>query len=762
MDSNNRGGVPPRLCYTHGNRGNLMNVKSFYAKIKEIDYRHYIALGLTLCFGLLGAFVYRNSYVRLFEACRDFIQALIEYFRFLFNGCKLNSPDISLLQASSITYPLEIAFEDFKEFFISFGESFISIDNFIGYLRTLLKIVFLVCSFGGIFVLIIYLISKISVNVFYSENDKMPFEESKPLKLFLKGRIVYRPVKKWVNGFILFIKNNVNYLKLWLILWLLNLNVVSIIIALVAFCLYFAVSYNVVAVFFQVYKLFMDFTLMIGGLPLIIWVAIGVVLFALFCVRIGKRRLQRIEALCEKFIKSLKSVVIFIVGTMGKGKTKLMTDMALTQRNIFRDKAFEILSNKDLQFPDFPWVKLEQYVLVNMKIGQISKPTDILNLMSLQYDRLKEYGSLCKRIDRYNKKHNAHISYTSIMPFGYDFFNEKVSYNNGLYLESIFQVLVEYAQAFFIYVCDNLNISNYSIRFDDELKSLGNFPLWDYDFTNKTVEKYNYLSRYSYILNFDMLRLTRKIKKNMANGLLTTGVITITEIDKERLNQKELEGIKKSAVEANQKNDGFNYFLKFCRHLSTISFYPFIKVFVDAQRPESWSADGKDLTQIIKVGDEEETRCALPFFGLIDFICVKILDKYRSVYYKYRFYREDRTLTVYLIKTFASKIYDFWLRCHNKYDYTPVKLQLVDGNQEGEPISATYYFAKHKIYSNRYSTDCYAEIFQSIKSKGLTKLPSYQGIHMKKSEFEAQNSYLYQDLDGISKQGGKNGKSKRS
>ena len=46
--------------------------------------------------------------------------------------------------------------------------------------------------------------------------------------------------------------------------------------------------------------------------------------------------------------------------------------------------------------------------------------------------------------------------------------------------------------------------------------------------------------------------------------------------------------------EANQKNDLFNAWLKMCRHSATVDNYPFIKVFVDEQRPESWGADARD------------------------------------------------------------------------------------------------------------------------------------------------------------------------
>ena len=46
-----------RLRCFYSCRSSVMNVASIKAKIKGIDYRHYVALGITLLFALLGAFV---------------------------------------------------------------------------------------------------------------------------------------------------------------------------------------------------------------------------------------------------------------------------------------------------------------------------------------------------------------------------------------------------------------------------------------------------------------------------------------------------------------------------------------------------------------------------------------------------------------------------------------------------------------------------------------------------------------------------------
>ena len=118
------------------------------------------------------------------------------------------------------------------------------------------------------------------------------------------------------------------------------------------------------------------------------------------------------------------------------------------------------------------------------------------------------------------------------------------------------------------------------------------------------------------------------------------------------------------------------------------------------------------------------------------------------------------TLLSHSLHLLASKVYDFLQFCHNRFDYTPVQLYLKKGNQEGQGTPVIYNLAKVKIYSNRYSTDCYSSIFNRIPSLGINKMPVYDGLHMTFEEFKAQNSYLFEELDSISsnKKGGKDGK----
>ena len=54
-----------------------------------------------------------------------------------------------------------------------------------------------------------------------------------------------------------------------------------------------------------------------------------------------------------------RGVVTVVYAPMGAGKTALITDMALSAEVELRDQALEIILECDLQFPNFPWINLE-------------------------------------------------------------------------------------------------------------------------------------------------------------------------------------------------------------------------------------------------------------------------------------------------------------------------------------------------------------------------------------------------------------------
>ena len=108
---------------------------------------------------------------------------------------------------------------------------------------------------------------------------------------------------------------------------------------------------------------------------------------------------------------------------------------------------------------------------------------------------------------------------------------------------------------------------------------------------------------------------------------------------------------------ANRLNDGFNRWLKLCRHLSTVEYFPYVSVYMDDQRPESLAADAKELCMLLHVGSKTETGNALPFYGLRNWLYNKLYTVLSERYMTHRFMRSDDTLFSHLIHAAASMLY---------------------------------------------------------------------------------------------------------
>jgi len=221
--------------------------------------------------------------------------------------------------------------------------------------------------------------------------------------------------------------------------------------------------------------------------------------------------------------------------------------------------------------------------------------------------------------------------------------------------------------------------------------------------------------------------------------------VLVTEIGKERGNSKENKDISKTSKNANQLNDMFNDWLKLIRHSATVDNYPFVKVFVDEQRPSSWGADARDLCEIIYIKKKNETQLTMPFFALEDLLIGGILNKFKDLYYRYRFVRADSTLPMLLFKTLTCKLNDYRNRIYNTFGYNKLSIQVESGTLDGELTEKSYYLSHKKIYSRRFSTDCFSDFFyeKAMRSKvGIEDLPEYLQHKASLAELCQQNSFF--------------------
>lgn len=523
----------------------------------------YIALtvGISVALALLGVFVFNVSYIRLFESGRDLGTSIAYYFVKLFDlpyditptvtkysGIIPDSPKIP-------STPTEAGISARAYF-----DVFFSSDNFrawgidTAHFLSTAALIILPC------VLLIILL----IRFMYGRCNNKHNRDTLPLRAFKAvSRTVYQPTYNAVGGYVHFLQRHRWITRLWLIVAALNLNLITIIIEFFAYYFYFAVSIDITTIFTQIRKLFLDLETFLKVFN--VW---GVIIVALWLFNRWRRniahmRLRHCEARNCGFINELPIVTI-TCGSMGKKKTTLITDMTLSQEKMFRQRALEILQQFDVKFPYFPWIMFEKELQRCMEYRTVYNLATVKRWVRLKRDRFLSHGDVHLQLYGYDAD-----------KYGYD-------YDNGLYVTELFDVLENYASAYFIYVItSSLIVSNYAIRTSNVMADSGNLPLWLTDFfMPRDVNN----SRHSHILDFDVLRLGRKVVENNPNiGSFEFGVVTISEIGKERGNNLELREVKRNNDETNQKNDLFNSWLKMCRHSATVDNYPFIKVFTDEQ-----------------------------------------------------------------------------------------------------------------------------------------------------------------------------------
>lgn len=720
-------------------------------KIKRINWNVLISILITAGFVCCSALFFQNSFIRLWDNTKNFALSIVSIFNRNLNW------DINDIEGLVLPYAAD--FEGIKEAVINFINLFVQSSVFVGYLLKLFKGLVRFLYFLVFLPPIILLLVRFTKRYFKpAKNDK----SSGPYKVWMRVSSLYNLVKIKVINYINWINNNRTYLMIWLLIWLSNFNVVTIIVGFLAYYIYFVFSFDFSGITFQLFKLVYD-VYIFTKIPWYVWAAAALIYINKKLKDKAYDWLQHMELRNRGFINE-RPIVVMICGAMGKGKNLMEADMALSLNSMFRDEAFKRLYGCDLKFPNFPWINLEREINRGMENGYIYN----LSTCRRYVEHIKACflaGNINSSIYKSCKRHLRKVylyNYDNLL-FNYDFERYGCIYDDKLKLVDIWDVINTYARLYFIYIIQSsLIISNYSVREDDILINNGHFPLWNNDFFRRDSRLLKLYSRYAHILDFDSIRLGKKVlENNPMKDVYEFGVVLISEIGKERGNKNELEGVKKKEEYANQKNDLFNTWLKMIRHSATIDNYPFCKVLTDDQRPSSWGADARDLSDVVNIVNRSEPMLAIKFHNFIDVISESLSSKLKSIYYRYRHVRSDNTLFIYLIKALAEKIYKYRQRLYNQFGFSVLILEVERGtlDEKANREKKVYYLSHKKIYSDRYATDCFADYFtqKSLRSKiGLNDWQSYAGVRASLSELKAQHSYFINELEEISKETEKN------
>lgn len=704
----------------------MRNERKFYTIVNAC-----VTAVISCAFIAFGFLRFSSSYARLKESILDLFGSVRYYFKALCGA--RDSPVPSVAEYSEVWGKPTFVPKEMQGFFKAAKQYFLLLVDGENAREYFGRIAQGVGKFSKILLIVLpcLLILKIVIKRLYAKENTKHNRDTLPLKIFKSSaKVTYQPVKRFIREYIAFLKAYPIIFRCWAALWLAHLNFISIILEFFAYYFYFAVSFDLPSLYVQAVKLFADVRVPFKAFP---WQFTGVIAWLIFNKwrkKTAVNRLRHFEARNCGFINELP-IVSLSCGSMGMRKTTLITDMALSQEVMFRQKALEILRENDMKFPYFPWICFEK---------ELEK--------CMEYHTVYNLASVKAWVAKKRKRYEIHGTGTGQL-YGYDIKRYGETYKDGLKTAHIFDVLETYAQAYFIYVIQSsLIVSNYAIRSDNAKIDGGNFPLWLTDFFSEAERS----ERHSHILDFDILRLGRKVLENNPKaGSFEFGVVAITEIGKERGNNLELKEIKKIAEETNQKNDLFNSWLKMSRHSATVDNFPFIRVFADEQRPESWGADARELAEVITILSAGEQRIAMPFYTIEEMVCEQAYCKFLQLYEDFRFRRGDNTLLVHMLKTVTAKLWKHNEKIKNLYGYSVLALAKQRGTLDGKAKRKKYFLCNQKIYARRFTTDCFSDYFndRAIKAKiGINDYEEYAGEKASVNELKQQHSYFIGGLYG--------------
>ena len=698
-------------------------------KVKKV-YRG-IVIGALAVSVVLFFTRYHVSFSRLVGSMGDLLTALVYYFKVIFLGDNTYVPTVNTLPEVDLFSVLGIDVAELVRKLQAFPDGFFNKETFAAYnVQLVLKLT----NFTRILtvalpvILVLYLLLDSALMAGNTRHGK----KTKPLKVFLKLLTKpYRATKKFLKGFFAYLKES-KLTKPFVLVWLLNLNVVTMIFGFFAFYFYFAASVTFAELPTQLVKLLIDVIIMFAGLPLFVWFLIGCKLFDKWRREYGLDVLRHNEAKNRGFINSLP-VAIMLTGTMGSKKTTTVTDMVLSYNAHFRDKALEMLQKQEKRYINFPWIVYEKH------LEKAMRKREIFNLASA-----REY---VRELHRKFKEKPCRERL-----FGYNMTDNPTFYDDALTISSIFDTLEIYAQLYLIYIVQgSYSFSNYSIRFDTVRIDNGNFPLFDNDFFARPSTFKGDGSTFSHIVDMDLFRLGRTmIKNNLRSGAFEFGIVSLSEIGKERGNQNDTRELKQLAGETNQKNDLFNDSIKLSRHAATVDNYPFIHFLDDDQRADSTNADLRQLHDLLNIAETSELRLAMPGFVYEEMIHDLVMPALNKLHLKMRHNRGDKTLLGFLCDQILARFENYYARTYNLYGYYECLIEIENGKQDSEIEAHPYYLATKKIYSNRFSTDCFSDYFADRSKRAgmsINDYVTYRNTRATLDELRQQQSYLVAKLD---------------
>lgn len=585
--------------------------------------------------------------------------------------------------------------------------------------------------------------------------------DSAPLRAwkFLED-LIWCPIKNFVWDYLSYLViEGRKFAVVLCIVWAVNLNVITVALETLAWILWVCWSHGFSNIFLQIAKLLADVSVLFQTLPVWLLFLIGYGIFTLWRRAVGFSKLKDDEASNERFLRRYPGMLL-LTGPPRAGKTKGITDMALTQEVVFRKICEKQAQKRHMQFEHFNWecvrnsIKEMRKRVRNFNLEFIRELFPFLKLC-FQY-RAILHPTVYKNI--LTKLHNIGYQADDFI-FGYDYKKYGMEYDDGLTIIDVFECAELYAENFSIYSAPTpLIFGNYPIRTQIQWKDFGHYPIMKADFFKLSTRKRKEISQFCHIVNHDASRLGLKKDPNgIYNDAYDRGVRVLSEIGKELGNQitnREYNKEKGKAPTSNPNTDLWTVDAKMISHGTYVDGTAITRTFGDEQRSMSVQADFRELGYECKVSRKEDKEyIKLPFFALdtaVYLVADKIMEK------AYTFFESRHglnTLTYYLIKKIYKVIFNHYHRNRNIFGGYNLECDMKDWAGDDEEKGKrrkrrveNYKISYVKVHSGTYNTAFwstpYRQKFKRSKVGGLDNTPQFTGLDVTINQMEFMKSHF--------------------
>ena len=701
-------------------------------------------------------------FLRTLQAFVDFGTSIAYYGCFVVNKEYLISPTIGDLPATLETL-LPLTIEEFERFIEIFFELLVDQEHLLRYLDVVCDVLN-VTSKTILMLLLPALAFLLILILIYKDTDNDYNQDSSFLKFFKKiYRRTWRVVKFYVVKYLRFLKTHKWWRRALIVVWLYNLNLFTIAIELVSWYFYFCVTFDLEATLVVVAKVIVDLSVSLFFLPVWVQAIIGFKIFDWWRKRVAFGRIRAAIKKIKKFLEEHPGAK-FINGRQRSKKTSLVTQFKIVLENyIFRPKAEEKFLTRAKQFPQFPWIIYDRFIMNARARHRLYTWTGIRSFFKF----LKWADASSKT---WTDAQRANVMRHLRRRWGYDFedfcfgYTGERIFDDGLQLVSIYDALESYGKTFMLYTQPTpLDVANYSIRSDYVIVDEGNLPAFHGDTIEWTTKESMQASQYGHRINWDAFRLGKQFNpNNPENDSIEYGIRCSMEHGKERKNQLTKRAADKEEGFPNQDNDLVETETKVHTHIATCDNFTFWDDLLDEQRSSSLGAENRDLTTMLYIKHSGSARFYLPFFVLDDTIFQIVTAIFDKIYKFVRHKKGSNTALIALLWKLYVPFFRYYTRNYNRFSYYPLEIIPTDGGTEESATAEKIPLIAILAYRYRFTTDALGE-FYYMKLKGaqmgLNDIPQYKAHRMSITEMDEQNSYMIKDMArnfrGIMKSSGK-------